>query len=455
MSQNKKLKHFQGLLKNHNNQLLILHVNIRGIENNFDSFKSCFCLNENGPDVICMSETHFKGNLPVLDTKKHCWVGFSMPTDPKENYNSYSGVAMYVKSNIRCKERKDLSEIKLYKYSHLWVELIDDQGFQVVVGVVYKHGKNNNASKENPQSDEQAIEGFFEILKKLNTANKKFFVLGDFNVDLFYDQDSYKNKLKDYQQLIKTPTRIEIHQIPNKPIFTLIDHIYSNDENCPEKNAGIFQTYEVSDHFPIYCFVPNQTFHKEDESNVVANFQTLLSCKFDPATIANITKEITAIPKASVSTATKIKSQKTYSLLQNQVQSIKLLVEDFLKFKILERDFQVLAIKIPDSKTTLNQEENAKLLYSLKNVKKSLQEIVNELHKIKKTEEEQLNKLKKEGTIDPSYDLYFSEHKSLLKKISLETQLSLEIHELNQFAFTYFLETAADYLQKIAISVND
>ena len=143
-------------------------------------FKGCFCLDENGPDVICMSETHFKGNLPVLDTKKHCWVGFSMPTDPKENYNSYSGVAMYVKSNIRCKERKDLSEIKLYKYFHLWVELMDGQGSELVVGVVYKHCKTSKPTKKNhkkevPQPDEQAIEGFFQILKKLDEQNKTFY----------------------------------------------------------------------------------------------------------------------------------------------------------------------------------------------------------------------------------------------------------------------------------------
>ena len=160
-----------------------MHVNIRGISKNFNSFKSCFCLDKNGPDVICMSETHFKGNLPVLDTKKYRWVGFSMSTDPKENYNSYSGVAMYVKSNIRCKERKDLSEIKLYKYFYSWVELMDGQGSEVVVGVVYKHCKTSKPSKYSevsyqkkkpPQTNKKATEGFFEILKNLKEQKKKF-----------------------------------------------------------------------------------------------------------------------------------------------------------------------------------------------------------------------------------------------------------------------------------------
>ena len=130
------------------------------------------------------------------------------------------------------------------------------------------------------------------------------------------------------------------------------------------------------------------------------------------------------------------------------------MVPNFPNFENLQKNFEEKLEGSYDDETTLNQEKKNKVVCAL-NFFKNWQKCMKELHLLITPEEKQLNKEKKEGKIDPSYDLHFSKYERLLKKISLKTQLSCEIHKLNQIAFTYFLETTTDCLQKIAIQVND
>ena len=168
--------------------------------------------------------------------------------------------------------------------------------------------------------------------------------------------------------------------------------------NCCEQDAGVIETDKVSDHYPIYCFVPEKTFHKVDESNVVLHFQNFLRCKFESDTINKVTTDLTKILDAFTDTASEIPCQKTYCLLYNQVRSVKLLVTNCenlqKKSQVLESAKKVLAVGC-DDKTTLNQEKNAKLFCSLNDFKKHLQESINELHSINKPEEKKLIEKKK------------------------------------------------------------
>ena len=53
--------------------------------------------------------------------------------------------------------------------------------------------------------------------------------------------------------LITQPTRVTLDEDDVK--FALLDHIYTNDANLHSVTAGVVNTFEISDHYPIYCVI--------------------------------------------------------------------------------------------------------------------------------------------------------------------------------------------------------
>ena len=285
MCQELRLIKFQDQLKaSSNKSLLVFHVNIDGIKTNFESLTQFICLDENGLDVICISETHIPTQLPNISNKSYQYKSFCVPKHVPKKLNKKTGVAIYVKSNLRSKERNDLSKVfKLKKKTKagneevdfvcLWIELVDNEDKEVVIGVVYRHP--NNTKKDFKRFRDR----FSPILEKLNKEKKTFYVLGDFNIDFSKKPAHFEefNKKCECKQLISKVTRIE----KKSEKKTLIDHIYTNDKLIDSskefEEVGVVQTNEIFDHYPIYCFIPNSTFANDVENNLLISFETLLS----------------------------------------------------------------------------------------------------------------------------------------------------------------------------------
>ena len=90
------------------------------------------------------------------------------------------------------------------------------------------------------------------LLEKCHNENKKFILLGDFNIDLastVCQRNSWINTFQNYNltQIIKEPTRITSES------KTLIDHIYVSDD-VNVSNSGVL-SWSVSDHNPVYITV--------------------------------------------------------------------------------------------------------------------------------------------------------------------------------------------------------
>ena len=305
--------------------LFAVHVNLNGCITNGYKLIKHFFKNGYGPDVICLSETHGNDKIPDLNTTKICYTQFFS----SRLLNKSSGVGMYVNSSLRCKERKDLSEIILTNSVHQWVELTDDRGERIVVGVVYRHNDNAKNVQElcqvkKPKSFTQFWKDFTEIREKIKKEGKTYYVLGDFNKHLKNPENinfefSENSKCK---QLIMEPTHDD----------SLIDHIYTNDmenDNCvlvgvakeskkPEnKHSSIFEKptqgkplinhtningsntdnfilagvakdlgkpvfggKPVFSHSPIYCFIPLKTFYCNFESKVIIDLLNSIEFRF-------------------------------------------------------------------------------------------------------------------------------------------------------------------------------
>ena len=113
--QNCKKKGFDKLLKcPYHETLLILYVNFTRLSDQFESFKkSCF-LEQNGPDVVCMSISNGSDSFPNLNKKKYHYILFSENQTSKTGISN-NNVAMYeyIKSNISCRKHEDLIQHNL------------------------------------------------------------------------------------------------------------------------------------------------------------------------------------------------------------------------------------------------------------------------------------------------------------------------------------------------------
>ena len=89
------------------------------------------------------------------------------------------GCGFYVKDSFNPIPRPDLEfkiSIKGSECENCWIELVNNSGPNVIVGVFYRHPSRN---EESPFLDELKI-----IMKKISKEKKKTIICGDFNLDL-------------------------------------------------------------------------------------------------------------------------------------------------------------------------------------------------------------------------------------------------------------------------------
>ena len=85
---------------------------------------------------------------------------------------------------------------------------------------------------------------------------------------------------KNCKFLITKPTRFGITRArSDKPgirseTLNLLDHIYTNDSDLVHVTSGTVETYDISDHYPIYCQVDNTNLTAiEKKENSRSNFK--------------------------------------------------------------------------------------------------------------------------------------------------------------------------------------
>ena len=155
---------------------------------------------------------------------------------------------LYIASHLSYKPHPDHSIFKANQLESTFVEIINPQKSNIVIGCPYKHPNMNVLDFKNNHLNQ-----IFEIVSK---GQKQVFLLGDFNINLLnYNDHQPSNDFfhsltsNSFIPYILHPTRITSHS------KTLIDNIFSNYISHEIISGNITAT--ISDHLPQFSFVPN------------------------------------------------------------------------------------------------------------------------------------------------------------------------------------------------------
>ena len=221
-----------------------------------------------GFDAIAFCETKLTSSIEHLYEIN----GYNMYTN--NNSRSSGGIAMYLKEDLDCFLRDDLT-IKENFIETLFIEIKTKQK-NIIVGAIYRRPKTDITSFNDKIDD---------ILQKICSENKIMIISGDFNFDLLKlnsvetVQDYVTNFLtKQFFHTITKPTRV------TSTAATLIDHIWCN--NLVDLiSSGIIYS-PISDHFPIISsFKIN---HPKKEKNTSRNVRR----KFNDENIAQFIEQL-------------------------------------------------------------------------------------------------------------------------------------------------------------------
>ena len=173
--------------KQRDHELLVLHVNIRSLQKNFDDLYQLICQFKHLPDIICLSETRLKDQVPInVNIHGYNFVNANSPTNA-------GGVGMYVSSNINYSTTKSF-EIDNDGCENIWIKIQNDAKLSLIIGAVYRH-PNSNVNEFTKSLDVS--------LSKINQQHAKCVVLGDFNINTM-DNSSRRHVKNNYINMLNS-----------------------------------------------------------------------------------------------------------------------------------------------------------------------------------------------------------------------------------------------------------
>ena len=115
----------------------VFHLNIHSIERHIEEFKIILKMLDFKFDVICISESKIqKDRSPITDiiNIEGYQTPIGTPTEAKKG-----GVIIYVKEGLNYKPRPDLNIYKSKELESQFIEIIDQNTSNSIVGVIYRH----------------------------------------------------------------------------------------------------------------------------------------------------------------------------------------------------------------------------------------------------------------------------------------------------------------------------
>ena len=216
----------------------LIHLNIRSLANKFDSFKNLINTLDTNFQIIGLTDTWLNNNNNDCFTLNEYEFLGSNRTQKRGG-----GVGLYVSKHLEFKNRNDLDKNIEDTIETKFVEIINNYGKNIIIGVIYRPPNNNFDVFKNAMN---------ENLEKIDRENKLCYLMGDFNLDLFKSEScDYANHFVEqlftssFFPLINKATRITHHTA------THIDNIFTNNlEQLSDSWNGIIFS-DISDHLPI------------------------------------------------------------------------------------------------------------------------------------------------------------------------------------------------------------
>ena len=233
------LNHDVNLLKKHQNQTSIAHINTQSLLSTFDEFSHM--LNTYNFDIITLSETWLQDNQNQLNYVKI--PGYNTLFKNRLNRKS-GGVGIYAKENLKFKTRHDLTK---------------DCMIEAVCAEFCGRNKNTpylllTVYQPSSREDEKIVWlNLFETLVANITMKwlGVIIITGDTNIDLIGEN---KESTRRYKDILSSYNLIQHVTKPTRNNKTLIDHIITN---IPDKvkNTNVVGTDEISDHDTPYVIL--------------------------------------------------------------------------------------------------------------------------------------------------------------------------------------------------------
>ena len=224
----------------------VFHLNIHSIERHIEELRVVLQMLNHKFDLICISESKIQsGNTPKVNLNIDGYqTPVGTPTEAKKG-----GVLIYVKEGINYKPRPDLNIYKQKELESYFVEIINPNEKNSIVGVIYRHPCMN------PQTFND--EYLKPLTTKLGKENRTTYLTGDFNLDLL--KTSNHAPTFDFLEIMMTQLILPSITIPTRmnPINnSLIDNIMTNNIHPNLKSGNL--TIGISDHLPSFIVVPRK-----------------------------------------------------------------------------------------------------------------------------------------------------------------------------------------------------
>ena len=384
---------FKGAKLNSDKTFSILHLNIHSIELHIPELRIILAMLNFEFDILCISESKIQeGVEPKVNIQIE---GYQEP-EGTHTVSEKGGVLIYVKKGINYKPRPDLKIYSPKELESFFIEIINTNEKNTIVGVIYKH----------PSMDSNIfIKDYLQnLVQKLNNENKNKFIAGDFNFDLL--QASNRNDISDFLECMMIHLLLPTITIPTRinPVNnTLIDNIFTNDIN-PDIVSGNF-TIGISDHLPSFIAIPrlNQNHIPKKHNIMKRNMKNFDRQNFILDYLSTDWDELIEIEKNDVNYSLSKFFHKTNELLDKYVPNKKVSHREFKrKYKPWITD-EVLT-KIKNKNKTFKQFVKCKDVNQKNIIHESYKRIKNEITFLIRN-----NKKK-------YYDDYFTKHKRDLKK---------------------------------------
>ena len=224
-------------LSSDKDSLSLIHINIRSLSKNYETFKIALETIDLKFDLICVSETWMHEH--VLDIYFPNYVPYHKMRSDRRG----GGVAIYVKNVFLSKE---LAHIGLCNENTecIFTE-ITHRNKKIVIGTTYRPPSGNK------DQFEEDITSRLSMISNIGDT----ILAGDVNMDLLRINEN-NNVAKFYESIvscglipsISQPTHIFTCRDSGLPSATLIDNIFASNPNYLK--AGIINL-DVSDHLPI------------------------------------------------------------------------------------------------------------------------------------------------------------------------------------------------------------
>lgn len=225
----------------------MLHINIRGLNSEKDKLEELLKILADGGyhiDVILICETFLND-----ENKNMCDIeGYYFEFEYRKKLTR-GGVGVYISKKLKYRKRDDLIFFIEGKIESCFIEIINNNGTNIVVGEVYRV----------PGTDENLLfENYKNLLDKLTKEKKEWLIGTDQNLDFMKINNHYgTNKLFDLllsygtYPVITKPTRITFNTA------TLIDNIYISEKLTIDYKTCILE-FDISDHLPCLISIKNK-----------------------------------------------------------------------------------------------------------------------------------------------------------------------------------------------------